>query len=177
MSIHVQHASYEVSDHYLIHLKAQSSILSHQLESPKSNWEIFIMYSRPGKNHTCFLVLPLRTRALGPWFCPLSLKLHPQRHSDSFLKVANVCTEKLHHTVSFSQRKSISKIPQNLGAQWLLFILSFSVPSVWAGSISACIRPLRILWISHEGYGVWLHQTRSSTVLLWIILPLFLDSG
>ena len=51
-------------------------------------------------------------------------------------------------------------------------------PSVRAGSISACIRPLRTLWISHEGYGVWLlHQIRSSMVLLWIILPLFLDSA
>lgn len=154
---HVQHASYEVSDHYLIHLKLKFHFISSTFESPKSNWEIFIMIQGLGRIMQGLLGSSLEDQSSGSLYCPLGAWSSSSETFWFLLEGENVCNRE---TVSYCllfTKESISKIPWIWGAQWPLFILSFSVPSVRAGSTSACmLRPLRTLWISHEGYGVWL---------------------
>ena len=111
-------------------LKAQNFIFSHRLESPKSNWETFIMIQGLGRTLHVSQFFPRGPELypLGPWFCPLSLKLYHQRCSDSFLKIANVCKREIVSYCLLFAKESISKYCRIWGAQWPLFILSFLCP-------------------------------------------------
>ena len=109
---------------------AQNFILSHRLESPKSNWETFIMVQSLGRTLRVSRFLPRGPELypLGPWFSPLSLKLHPQRRSDSFLKVANICNREIVSYCLLFPKESISKMLQKFGSSVPLFSLSSVCP-------------------------------------------------